>query len=61
MPRDAIIMIRPPERLPKLVWVKATHIGDDGTEIGAGSGTGYGIILEHDGLETGNKGTRVSV
>jgi hypothetical protein len=51
MPRDALIMIRTPEGLRRLVWVKAAHIGVDGTEIGAGTGSRYAIILEHDGLE----------
>ena len=51
MPRDALIMIRTPEGLRKVVWVKGTHIGTDGTEAGAGSGGRYAVILEHDGLE----------
>jgi hypothetical protein len=50
-PRDALIMIRTPEGLRRLVWVKATHLGEDETETRAGSGARYAIILEHDGLE----------
>jgi hypothetical protein len=50
MPRDALIMIRTPEGLRRLVWVKATHIDDDGTDASASSGR-YAIILEHDGLD----------
>lgn len=51
MPRDALIMIRAPQGLRKVVWVKSTRIGDDGTEAGASSGGRYAIILEHDGIE----------
>jgi hypothetical protein len=51
MPRDALNMIRTPAGLRKLVWVKAIHVGTEGTEAGASSGGRYAIILEHDGLE----------
>jgi hypothetical protein len=51
MPRNALIMIRTPEGLRRLVWVKAMHVGSDGSEGRPGSGGQYAIILEHDGLE----------